>query len=56
MKMIITLPATSTAPHVVTGLRSRPVKDHDDKDDGEKDVGDVDDDEDDGDVDDFDDK
>ena len=40
---VITLSATSTAPHIVASLRSRPVKDHDDKDDGEKDVGDVDD-------------
>ena len=40
---VFTLSATSTAPHIVAGLRSRPVKDHDDKDDGEKDVGDVDD-------------
>ena len=54
--MIITLSAASTAPHIVTGLGSRPVKDHDDKDDGEKDVLDDDDDEDDGDVDNFDDK
>ena len=53
---VFTLSATSTAPHIVAGLRSRPVEDHDDKDDGEKYVGDVDDDEDDGDVYDFDDK
>ena len=25
---VITLSATSTAPHIVAGLRSRPVKDH----------------------------